>query len=289
MTGTQRAIKKSSIVLILLIIAFAIIWPQIRPKEDPCFNGVLDAGEKEIDCGGKCAKACPLPDKPPTVADINKEWAVALKDGSDNYDIVAKISNTNKHWGASSVTYKFVLYGANNTVIDTIIGNTYIVPVGYSDGQGVKYIIKNNYKSKQEVIDVKFDLYDFMWSEVVDILQLPELGVDTIIVKDKEYGLVESGSEYYYVFGVTENTSQYSFRYVDIYTVIYDINGKPIAAGVTDQNTVGAGSGWEFKLFWNDRFSGEPASVDYVAETNIFGQTNFMKDYGTGKKYIEKK
>ncbi|MFA6096601.1 MAG: FxLYD domain-containing protein [Candidatus Paceibacterota bacterium] len=285
MTGIQRAIKKLSIILLILSLFFIISWPELRPKEDSCYNGKLDFGEDEIDCGGICSTACPPPEKPPMVEDVKIEWSRALKDGNDNYDLIAKIYNTNKHWGATNVNYKFIIYGGNNDVLAIKTGSTYIVPLGFSEGEGVKYVIENNYVSDKEITKVDFELDNFRWAEVKDILELPELGVDTIIVKDRRYGKVESGNEYYYIYGVTENTSKYSFRFVDIYAVVYDAQNNPIAAGKTDQNTVAAGTGWEFRIFWNDKFEGEVAKVDYVAETNIYEQSNFMRAYGTGKKY----
>lgn len=289
MTGIQRMMKRLSVIFVLIFALLIISWPNLQPKDDPCFNGQLDMGEDEIDCGGICNKTCPAPDKPPLVEDVKIEWAAALKDGSNNYDLIAKIVNTNRHWGAISVNYKFIIYGINGDIIDTKTGRTYIVPLGFSEGGGVKYVIDNNYSLDREISKVDFELDDFRWSEVRDVLELPELSVDTIVIKDKEYGSSESGNEYFYVYGVTENTSKYSFRMIDIYAVVYDKDNNPIAAGKTDQWTVGSGGGWEFRIFWNDKFEGEAARVDYVAETNIYDQSNFMRNYGTGKKYNSKK
>lgn len=288
MSETQRFIKKLTIVLIIAFVVFAISWPNIRPKDDPCYNGNLDLGEDEIDCGGLCEKKCPPPEKPPMVNDIKIEWSKAIKDSNGKYDLVAKLYNTNKHWGAVSVDYKFSLYDEKNQIIDKINGKTYIVPLGYSDGKGIKYVIENNYLHSGTITKVDFELSNFVWSEVIEILELPELGVDTIIVKDRNHGKLETGSGYYYAYGVTKNTSKYSFRKVDIYTVIYDAENIPIAAGKTDQWTVGAGEGWEFRIFWNEKFDSEAKEADFVAETNIFEQSNFMKSYGTGKKYYSK-
>lgn len=289
MTGIQRAIKKASIIALILFAILIVLWPRFQQKEDACYNGKLDFGEDEIDCGGICSISCAPPEKPPIVEDVKIEWVRALKDGNNNYDLTAKIYNTNRHWGATSVNYKFLIYDNSNEVVDIIRGSTYIVPLGFSEGKGVKYVIENNYAYDKEITKVDFEFDNFRWSEVKDILALPELGVDTIMVKDREYGRVESGNGYYYVYGVTNNTSKYSFRTVDIYAVLYDEQNEPIAAGKTDQWTVGSGGGWEFRIFWNDKLDREVASVDYVAETNIYDQSNFMRDYGTGKKYKSNK
>lgn len=289
MTGIQRAIKKMSIIFIVIFAIFIVSWSKIQQKDDPCYNGKLDAGEDEIDCGGICYTLCPPPEKLPFVEDVKIEWARALKDGNNNYDLIAKIKNTNRHWGATSVNYKFILYNNNDDVVDTVKGVTYVVPLGFSEGEGVKYVIENNYAYGKEIAKVDFEMDNFRWSEVKDAMELPELEVDTILVKDKKYGKVEFGGGYYYVYGVTENTSKYSFRTVDIYAVLYDGQNNPIATGKTDQWTVGSGGGWEFRIFWNDKFDGEVTRVDYVAETNIYDQSNFMRDYGTGKKYNSKK
>lgn len=285
MTGIHRNLKKAIILCLFIFIIIVISWPAIKPKEHQCFNGRIDPGEDEIDCGGICEKSCPPPDKPPHVEDVKIEWAKAIKDGNNNYDLVAKILNTNKHWGASPVNYRFTIFDNNNNKIAVEQGETYVIPVGFSENNGSKYIIRDNFASEGEISKVDFELYNFNWEEVKDVLDLKELSTETIIIKDMEFGPVKEGNEYYYAYGVTENTSLYSFYRVNISVVLFDDKNEPIAAGITDQWTVGKGAGWEFRVFWIKPFASEVSSADFKAETNIYSQSNFMSKFGTGKKY----
>ncbi|MEA2098040.1 MAG: hypothetical protein U9P70_03125 [Patescibacteria group bacterium] len=293
MTSGQRKIKKAFIVLIILsflIVTYKIIFPKVP---EPCFNGVFDIGEEKVDCGGFCTKECPPPLTPPNVDEIEVEWVEFIKDGDDNYDLIAKITNKNSSWGISSMNYIFVIYGDNNKIVRTSKNETYIMPKGFLKEKGAKYIIEDNYKSDFDIKKVDIKLSKYNWKEIKDPRDLSDFGAKIINVKDKKSGFVTDGSGFYYVFGVTKNTSKYSFYRVDIDVIIYDTSGKPLAVGKTNQWTVPGGEGWEFKIFWNEPFLENVnrsdyniEQIDYEAQTNIFDSENFMKDFGTGEKYM---
>ena len=286
MTGTQRKLKKLyivGVVLLLIIIAALILF---KPEERTCFNNVKDIGEEGIDCGGFCEKECPPPDKPPKVQDISVKWVRFVEDGENNYDLVAKISNSNEGWGVSSVSYAFNIYDENGKIIDLVLGESYVMPRGFLGDNESRYVIENNFKTDEDIEKVSLDLYDFNWREVKNLRELPELDVEIIRIINKDHGFVENGKEFYYAFGVTENISKYSFFKVDINIVIFDNYGELIAAGKTDQWTLESGNGWEFRIDWTPPFSEEIGMVDYEARTNVFDINNFMDTYGTGGKYI---
>jgi hypothetical protein len=286
MTETQRKIKKLSIVGVILFFVITTTWILFRPEERTCFNGVKDIGEEGIDCGGFCEKECPPPDKPPTVRDISVKWAKFVEDGENNYDLVAKISNDNENWGISLVDYKFNIYSKEGKVINTVSGKSYIMPKGFLKSSNSRYIIENNFKTYEDIEKVSLELYNFNWCEVKNLRELPELDVEIIRIINKDHGFIENGEEFYYVFGVTENISKYSFFKVDINIVIFDDYGELVAVGKTNQWTLKSGAGWEFKIFWTSPFSEAIGIVDYEAQTNVFDIGNFMDVYGTGEKYI---
>ena len=285
MNRAQRKLKKLYIIGIVVFFIIIIALVLYSPEERTCFNGVKDIGEEGIDCGGFCEKECPPPDKPPIVEDISVKWVKFTEDGKDNYDLVAKISNSNEGWGVSSVDYVFNIYNKEGGVIDTVFGKSYVMPRGFLGDNEARYIIENNFKTGEEIEKVSLELYNFNWREVKNLRELPELDVEIIRIINKDYGFVEDGKEFYYVFGITENISKYSFFKVDINIVIFDDYGELVAAGKTDQWTLTSGSGWEFKVFWTSQFSKAVGVVDYEAQTNVFDIGNFMDVYGTGEKY----
>lgn len=286
MTETQRKFKKLYIIGVALLLVIIIILILFKQEERICFNGFQDFGEEGIDCGGFCEKECPFPDKPPTVKDISVKWVKFAEDGKNNYDLVAKISNSNEGWGVSSVNYVFNIYNRDGKVIDTILGESYVMPRGFLGDNETRYIIENNFKTYENIEKVSLELYDFNWREVKNLRELPELDIEIIRIINKDHGFVENGKEFYYAFGVTENISKYSFFKVDINIVIFDNYGKLVAAGKTDQWTLESGSGWEFRIDWTPQFSEEIGMVDYEAQTNVFDISNFMDVYGTGGEYI---
>jgi len=289
MNKSQRKLKKFYIVGIVLFFIVTISWILYSPEERTCFNDIKDVGEEGIDCGGFCDKECPPPDKPPTVEDISVKWVKFVEDGENNYDLVAKISNNNEGWGVSSVDYAFNIYSEKGKIIDTILGKSYVMPKGFLGRNETRYIIENDFRTDEDIEKVSLELYDFNWREVKNLRELPELDVEIIRISNKDYGFMEDGEEFYYVFGITENISKYSFFKVDINIVIFDDYGELVAAGKTDQWTLKSGKGWEFKIFWTSPFLETVSMVDYEAQTNVFDIGNFMDVYGTGEKFITPK
>jgi hypothetical protein len=288
MTSSQRLIKKAIImftVAIIILVIYKLLFP---PIPEPCFNGIYDIGEDKVDCGGICQKICPPPPMPPNVSEIKIISSDFVRDGENNYDLVAKIINNNSSWGVSSVDYVFLIYKKNGEIIKTKKESTYIMPNGFLEEDGIKYIIQDNFKSDSEIekVDIELSESSFIWKEIKDPRDIPNYNSKIINIKDKKGEFILGDNEFYYVYGVTENSSRYSFYRVDINVVIYNSNGKPIAVGKTNQWTVSGGSGWEFRIFWDNPFSKDIDLIDYQAQTNVFDSENFMEEYGTGERYM---
>lgn len=286
MTKKQRKLKKLSIVAVSLFLFLIFTYDYWKPKGEPCFNGVRDKEEDGIDCGGICSNECSLPRKPPKVQNLRTEWVKFVKDGENNYDIIAKLSNDNSQWGISSVDYKFSVYDKSDRIIGTRNGKTYIMPAGFLENTGTKYLIEDNFETSEEIKMADLEMHNFNWNEVKSNISLAELNKKIIEIVDQRYGFVENSNEFYYAYGVTRNVSAYSFFMVDIKVILFDSDNEPIAFGKTDQWTLTAGQGWAFMIYWKNPFEKIVNHVEYEAETNVFNSANFMKVYGTGEKYM---
>lgn len=285
MTSGQRKIKKAIIVLIVfsfLVIVHHILFPKTM---EPCFNGILDLGEDKIDCGGICVKECPAPLIPPEVNQIEVKWVKFVEDNG-KYDLVAKIFNNNSSWGLSLLDYRFVIFGKNGEMLKTEKKETYIMPKGLLDNDISKYVIESNFAVDFDISRIEIEMSNYNWEEIKDSRDLSDFSSMTISVINEKGEYLEDESGFYYVYGETKNNSQYVFGRVDIYIVIFDKNDNIIAVGETDQWTVSDGGVREFRKFWNNPFQGEIDHIDYNAQTNVFDLANFMKDFGTGEKYI---
>lgn len=288
MTDKQRKLKKLSIVGTVLFLILVSTYGYWKPKEELCFNGVRDKEEEGVDCGGVCSNDCSAPPKSPKVKNLQTEWVKFVKDGENNYDLIAKLSNGNSQWGISSVDYKFSVYDKNDRIVGARSGKTYTMPAGFLENTGAKYLVEDNFKTSEEIKKVDLEMHNFNWSEVKvkDDKPLAELNKKIIEVVDQKYGFVENGNEFYYAYGVTKNTSAYSFFMIDIKVVLFDSDDEPIAVGKTDQWTLGVGQGWEFTIHWKNPFGKKVDRAEFEAETNVFNSANFMKIYGTGRKYM---
>lgn len=285
MTDKQRKLKKLSIVGMLLFLILISTYGYWKPKEELCFNGVRDKGEEGVDCGEICSNDCSAPPRSPKVQDLQTEWVKFVKDGENNYDLIAKLSNSNDQWGVSSADYKFSVYNNSNRIIGARSGKTYIMPTGFLENTGTKYLIEDDFKTSEEIKKVDLEMYNFNWREIKNDKSSP-VSSKIIKVVDQKYGFVKNGNEFYYAYGVTKNVSAYSFFMIDIKVILFDSNNEPIAAGKTDQWTLEAEQGWEFMIYWKNPFEKEVDHVEYEAETNMFNSDNFMKIYGTGQKYM---
>ncbi|MCK5332645.1 FxLYD domain-containing protein [Candidatus Parcubacteria bacterium] len=285
MTNGQRKIKKMIIVIILLLISsgsYLLLFPN---KPETCANGVLDVGEERVDCGGVCAKICPL--IMPDVSQIDVNWVEFIQDGENRYDLVAMISNKNPSWGIYSVDYRFVIYDKESNITKTNYESTYIMPKGFLKEEGKKYIIKNNYRFNFEIEKVDIELSEYDWREVRDVLDLAHFNFKIIEIEQEDYGFPEPLLGDFYVFGVATNTAKYNFKRVDINVVLFDKEDRLVGAGKTNHWTLGPDEKREFKIFWKNPIRGDVYYIDYVAQTNIFAaDSNLLDDITTGKEYM---
>jgi hypothetical protein len=280
MNSAQRAFKKLIIASIVLgvigVIALIIFWPE-KPK---CENGILDEGEEQIDCGGFCANACPEPEKPSQVENIRINWTQLVEDGRNNYDFVASLSNPNTSWGVSKAKYIFTYLDEEGNELGSEDGFIYVMPRGDDSDESVKYLIEDNIKSTVPIAEVKLDLSDFKWEEVVGEYDTKNLNENVIDILDENLGL-NTSVKVYAVTGKTENTSTYDFKEVNIHAVLFDESNKVLAAGSYPQLTIISGDGWGFEIKLpnvTDNIS-KVTKVDIRAETDVFDKNNFMKDY----------
>ena len=286
MTEIKRNLKKLFIVTLLL--SFILIpWILMnKPKSTGeieqkllCSNGIKDKEEYGVDCGGVCENECIIP---PGVQNIKIEWVKAVKDGKrngrNNYDLVAKLSNSNKSWGVSNVDYKFIIYYTNGKTDETEKKQSYIMPSGPSKNIGYRYIIKDNFETEGKIEKVDLKLSNFNWNEIKSLYKLSELSNGIIKIINKKHGFYKN-SRGYFASGVTKNGSVYGFYRVDINVALFDKNKEPIAVGKTDQWTMGAGEGWEFVITWTTPPPRQVYYAEYEAQTNVFYEENFMKNY----------
>ncbi|MDD3190701.1 MAG: hypothetical protein PHI66_03370 [Candidatus Pacebacteria bacterium] len=280
MNSLQRFVKKSVIVLILLLIIGGIVYIFTRPEEDLCFDGIKNNGEAGVDCGGFCDVECPenlnLPEE---VNLLETNWVKIVKDGENTYDLIASVSNDNERWGLSKVKYRFLVYDANGKLMSDVSNSVYFMPRGITSGDDIKYIMENNIHFDDTPVSAEIKFSSYNWKEVETTRELRALNKDIVEISEKANGFDEE-MNLYFARGTTKNTSKYAFAKVDIVAVIFDNNGDVLAVGKTDQLTISAGGGWGFLISWKDLDidEGRISYIDYKAETNVFNPDNFFEE-----------
>ena len=268
-----RSTKRITIITIYVILFLMLggwIVSLFIPKPT-CFDGIQNQKEEGIDCGGPC-NACV---EEITGKDLIVKDARIVYGGENKYDVVAEIHNPNALYGAKKVYYTVEIKDATGKTLDYRDGNTFVLP------NENKYIMELALETKQKPTNAKVTINDVDW------VKFTEFVAPQIEVKNQRFGLVENGPSYAEAFGLVVNNSLYDFHNVNIYVILQDERGIPIAVNKTQMRTLDANSRRTFKLVWPHEFPGKIASSKMQAETNVFDSLNFMKKYLPSGKYQE--
>ncbi len=93
-------------------------------KAPTCFDAKQNGGERGIDCGGKCARLCPLDFAAPRVL-----WSYSMRVVPNVYNAIAYVQNPNQAVEAKAVSYIFKLYDIEGLLITQKTGYAF-VPAG---------------------------------------------------------------------------------------------------------------------------------------------------------------
>ena len=268
--------KKALIIVIYLLIFSLIgflIYLRYKPKPN-CFDNVKNQNEENVDCGGVCAKQCPLV----ASADIRVDEAGYVESGTNGmYDLYAVITNPNNLFGSSKFDYKFDIKNSAGMVIASKTGTSFILP-----GES-KYVIENNIGANEIPGSVDCSVSNPVWVEFnSDYLQKPELKV-----VDKEYNAITSGVGFSEAKGLVKNESPFDFTEIKVEIILKDIDGRVVALNSTQMGAVRSGENRDFRVFWPNRFSGNVGNMEVQTEVNMFDSEAFMKRYFKTQKFQE--
>ena len=84
-----------------------------------CVDGKKNGYEVGVDCGGTCALRCAE-----EVSPLSVIWAKAIRTGSNRYDLVALVANSNIDNASREVGYTFSLYNETGELVGTFSGST---------------------------------------------------------------------------------------------------------------------------------------------------------------------
>jgi hypothetical protein len=262
LVSMERHLKQLTIALMYLLILAIIaggIYLLIKPELPSCSDGIQNQGEVGIDCGGPCS-FCP--------ERLRKDLEIIFTEAietQDNYvDLVAKIKNPNRDWGADSFSYLFELYDVSGNLIVSREGNSYVLP------HETKYAIEQRILADSEIFSVEFKITDIAWQELVDYKEVE------LLVRNLEFKQSENLSQ---LTGTLENRSSYDLDKIGIYTVLLDKDSNILGAGKTEIRTLLSKESRYFEIKWPFLIEGQIEKADTMAKTNVFLDQNFMRRY----------
>ncbi len=199
---------------LLLVVGGALsffIWKATR-TEATCYDGIQNAEEVGVDCGGGCAFYCKA-----ELADPKVRWARFFPLSGNLVHAVAYIEHAYPTAAARSAAYTFSFYDDRNNLLTEYHGTTYIGPMGRSAIVETLIPLGNITPS---TVRFRFD-GDIVWEKI-------PIEFSQVVVKTDRYTLepFESGTR---LTATLENQSSIGFKAIDVAAILYDSNDNAIA------------------------------------------------------------
>ena len=264
-----------ALVLVLLLTGAYFKWFY---QGATCFDNKQNQKEEGVDCGGPCEMSCEFL----TVKKLETQWvkAILLKDGF--YDLAAKVENLNPNFGLAQFRYAFELFDAADQLIVRKEGDSFILP------NQSKYIIEANVAVGAAPVKTELVILDSVktdWQRLNDNFETPD-----IYVHDKQFKYLENQAGQpasAQVSGIIKNNSDFDFDKIVVSVALFDTNKEMIGVNKTQAHTIPASEERYFSVLWFSPLVGEVKSVDVLADTNLFSDSNFMKRFGAPEKFQE--
>jgi hypothetical protein len=259
---------------LLIFLAVGSWIYSILTPEPTCFDGQKNQNEEKIDCGGICQKKCK---KEIILEDLEiseKHFVPARK---NEFDVMAKIKNTNSRYGASNFRYKFTLLDSAGNALQERSGESYILP-----GE-TKYLIETNLSLNNTPDKIEVEISDYNWQEFVGYEE-PKL-----IIYDDKFMAYNERFANSRVTGLLKNESNFDFNSIIIDIILRDDQGKPLALAESEMRTIPSREERDFNIIWPYLFSAAVANIEIRAEANVFDSLNFMEEYSTNQRFQQLK
>ncbi len=194
---------------------------------------------------------------------------------NNDYDFLVKVANPNTDYGSPDVEYEISFFNTSGARVSQKTGSFYIFP-----GQ-TKYVIDSPLKFQERISRADFAIKSVDWQKLSSLA----LTGATLVVKNLSYNPVLQLSVFAKVGGGVLNSSAFDLNRVDVAVVLLDENDVPIAVNETSIYTFLAGTTRGFETTWSAPFVGNVTRVDAEANTNVFENSNFLRQYGGQERF----
>lgn len=242
-------------------------------KEEPtCFDKIQNQTEEGVDCGQVCGNVCLSSLKP---IEVRNSYLFSVSEDADDfdYDALFRVSNFNTEFGSGLVNYELTVFDNQNQSLLQKSGNFYILP-----GQ-TKYIYEPALKTKLSATRAELKIATPRWEKLSGIF-----GEDAkFVAKSKDYLTNGRPGIFSRVSGIIFNASNFDMDRVEVVAVLFK-GGQPVGAGRTILTTFPAKTDRFYEVTWVSVVEA-PDRVDIEANTNVFENSNFLRQYNTPEKF----
>lgn len=241
--------RRLTILLIIgaVVVAFlAVLSISVFYKAPTCSDGAQNQDESGVDCGGSCALLCVADQQPPTIL-----FTKALTNSEGRTDIVASVENKNSTAAAKNVPYQVMLYGPNQTLVQTFSGTVDLPPGAtqtvYIPGVVLGAQVVNEFLTIASSSPKWFTLTS-------DPRIVPGVS-NTVLGGSVGTPRVEA---------VLSNPTVTTLTNVQVIVLVRNTSKEVIAASQTIVPTIPAQSTALATFTWNNAFTGIPASIEVI-------------------------
>jgi hypothetical protein len=227
------------------------------------------------------ASSNPIPTPGPTanLSPIEVAYSRIFKSAQNDYDFLSKVTNPNTEYGSSDVEYEINFFDGSDNVVSTKSGSFYILP-----GQ-TKYIANLPLKFSGPVVRGELAIKSVDWEKIDS---LASSGVNLFVrnasfARSNEIGIFGKAT------GSVLNNSDFDLSGADVVVVLLDADGDPIGVNKTQIDTFLSRTTRGFEVTWYAPFNGQVDKVDAEANTNLFENSNFLRQYGGGQQKFQRK
>lgn len=268
MEDKERKKRRFKIILIYfaaILVIGSVLYFFIKPNPT-CHDGILNQGEKGIDCGGPCFPC--IEEKKPVDLEILGAEAVHYVD--NKYDVAMRVKNDNSIFGASQISLKVFLMNESGEEIvsQKEEDGYYILP------KEEKHFIVQGIQAESKPSQVKIEIEDVVW-EKFSQYEEPRL----VVLRPVYTETPEEGG-FSKITGTLVNQSSNDFETIRVNVVLKDENRKLLATNYQILDTIRADEQRDFTMFFSSEFPGSVTNVIIEPETNVFDSENYVKTHG---------
>lgn len=120
----RRKLLYTAVISVIGLVLLVVGYQVFIDRAPTCSDGLWNGDERDIDCGGACARICTQDARDPVVL-----WARSFSISPGSYTAAAYIQNRNQNALARGVRYSFQLFDEKNILIVERTGVVDIPPV----------------------------------------------------------------------------------------------------------------------------------------------------------------